>query len=389
MLRNLLVVLCAAGLSIGGVGTATAQPAPVVPDPGSAIGVTDVTLVDHDRPDPWAAGTTREIPVTITYPASEVAGHEQSTYIPRAVADSIGAPGLADLRTNGHVNAPVASNGDRSLPVVLFSPGFNVPRFLNTVHAEALAARGYVVISIDHTGDALATGFPDGRVVPTRIPDEYSDAGLRGAIDARVADARFVMGVVDDLSADGTSDAVSGQLPDGLASGLDSDKVGMFGHSMGGASAAEVLRVDPRLDAAVNLDGALFYGSDPSPAVTEGVDGPLLSVISSLHADSQDGRERFWNQYFATPRGWSKVYAVANTGHGSFTDGEHFLPQNVPDLPFFEIPGGLSFGTAPRGEVLGTTNGLLADMFDRFLKGAQVPSLENPATQYPLVHEVR
>ncbi|MFG1784417.1 hypothetical protein ACGFIU_18410 [Rhodococcus oryzae] len=152
---------------------------------------------------------------------------------------------------------------------------------------------------------------------------------------------------------------------------------------------AEVLRTESRLDAGVNLDGALFYGTAPSPIVTEGTTRPLLSVISSLHADSPEGRERFWDQYFRTPRGWSRVYAIADTGHASFTDAEHFVPQSVPDLPAFQIPGGLSLGTAPRQEVTRTIDGLVTAMFDRHLKDRQDPVLENPSPRYPLVREVR
>ncbi|MFD4182221.1 hypothetical protein ACFWPB_14060, partial [Rhodococcus sp. NPDC058514] len=101
------------------------------------------------------------------------------------------------LPTNGQLDAPVAASPGRSLPVVLFSPGFYMPRTLSTGTAEHLASHGYVVISIDHTGDALATVFPDGRVVPQRITDSYSDATLRKAVDTRVADAKFVIDFVD------------------------------------------------------------------------------------------------------------------------------------------------------------------------------------------------
>ncbi|MFD4179772.1 hypothetical protein [Rhodococcus sp. NPDC058514] len=187
----------------------------------------------------------------------------------------------------------------------------------------------------------------------------------------------------------GDDAAAATSLPAGLADAIDPSRIGMFGHSMGGASTAEVLRTEPRLDAGVNLDGALFYGTAPSPIVTEGATRPLLSIISSLHADSPEGRERFWDQYFRTPRGWSRVYAIADTGHASFTDAEHFVPQNVPDLPAFEIPGGLSLGTAPREEVTRTIDGLVTAMFDRHLKDRDEAVLEHPTPQYPLIREMR
>ncbi|WP_051637558.1 alpha/beta hydrolase family protein [Rhodococcus sp. UNC363MFTsu5.1] len=375
-----LATLLVAAIALGGAAAGSpASAAPILPTPGgdTAIGATALSLVDRGREDPWAPGTRRELAVTVTYPAAGVSGSEPAEYVPGS-----------GLQTNARLDAPVASSGPRSLPVVLFSPGFYMPRTLSTGTAEHLAGRGYVVISIDHTGDGLATVFPDGRVVPQRMPDAYSEATLRKALDTRVADARFVIDVVESI-ARGDGDAVATPLPDGLADAIDPSRIGMFGHSMGGASTAEVLRTEPRLDAGVNLDGALFYGTAPSPIVTGGATRPLLSIISSLHADSREGRERFWDQYFRTPRGWSRVYAIADTGHASFTDAEHLVPQSVPDLPAFQIPGGLSLGTAPRQEVTRTIDGLVTAMFDRHLKDRQDPVLENPTPRYPLVREVR
>ncbi|MFC7449754.1 alpha/beta hydrolase family protein [Rhodococcus daqingensis] len=373
-----LAPLLAAAVAFGTVAAGSPASAdPILPTPDAAVGVTALSLVDRDREDPWAPGTRRELAVTVTYPAAATTGRVRAPYLPGT-----------GLPTNGHLDAPVAASGKRSLPVVLFSPGFYMPRTLSTGTAEHLASRGYVVISIDHTGDALATVFPDGRVVPQRMTDSYSEATLRKAADTRVADAKFVIDVVESL-ARGDDNATQTPLPDGLADAVDPTRIGMFGHSMGGATTAEVLRTEPRLDAGVNLDGALFYGTAPSPIVTEGASGPLLSIISSLHADSPEGRERFWDQYFRTDRGWSRVYAIADTGHASFTDAEHFVPQSVPDLPAFEIPGGLSLGTAPRQEVTRTIDGLVTAMFDRHLRDRDEQVLENPTPQYPLIREIR
>ncbi|MEI0739748.1 hypothetical protein VQ056_29130 [Paenibacillus sp. JTLBN-2024] len=39
---------------------------------------------------------------------------------------------------------------------------------------------------------------------------------------------------------------------------LDLNKVGMFGHSFGGATAAQMLLADGRVKAALNMDGTLY-----------------------------------------------------------------------------------------------------------------------------------
>ncbi|PQP24125.1 hypothetical protein [Rhodococcus opacus] len=164
---------------------------------------------------------------------------------------------------------------------------------------------------------------------------------------------------------------------------------GLFGHSIGGATTTQVLLDDPRVDAGVNVDGALLYANTASPIVSQDPGTPLLSMLNSRHAENPEGRARFWGQYFATPRSWSKVYALRDTGHFSFTDAEHHVPQAIPDPPGMDVPAGFSLGTAPRQEVVDTTNHLVAGMFDRFLKEAPAPELDDAASRYPLVFEVR
>lgn len=386
-----LAVAATATASMSAIA-APADTAPFLATPTgpSPVGVTVLRLVDADRTDPWTPGQLREVPVTVHYPANSVAGYDTSSYLPTEPGVSVGAlPAelveAAPTRTNSHVNAPV-SPGQH--PVVLFSPGFLVPRFVYTIQAESLASRGYIVISMDHPKDGAASIFPDGRVVTSGIPDAYSDAGLKKAIDTRVEDSQLAIDAAEILAAGGNPDADGRVLPVGLAGSVDARRVGIYGHSIGGATATEVARVDPRVDVAVNVDGALFYGNDASPVVTEGATTPMLHLITQVHADDASGRERFWNQYFGTPRGWSRVYAIADTGHIAFTDFEHFVPQWVPDLPGMNIPGGFTLGTAPRPEVVRTTTDLTAAAFDRFLRGKPTPVLDDPSRQYPLVTPV-
>ncbi|MFV9455495.1 alpha/beta hydrolase family protein [Rhodococcus sp. NM-2] len=353
------------GLVAGAVvfgAVASVQPATASADTGtllrlpasdSNVGVSTLELVDHDRDDPWTPGRARSIPVTVTYPAGFAAG------------------------------------GTRSLPVILFSPGFYVPRTLYTIAAEDLASRGYVVIGMDHTGEALATVFPDGRVVTSQITDPYSAETQKKALDTRVEDASFVVDTVESLSRGDDPDGIGRLLPDGLSEAVDPERIGMFGHSIGGATTTQVLLDDPRVDAGVNVDGALLYANTASPIVSQDPGTPLLSVLNSRHAESPEGRDRFWGLYFATPRSWSKVYALRDTGHFSFTDAEHYVPQAIPDPPGMDVPAGFSLGTAPRQEVVDTTNHLVAGMFDRFLKEAPAPELDDAASRYPLVFEVR
>jgi predicted dienelactone hydrolase len=70
---------------------------------------------------------------------------------------------LSKVRTNAAVDATPAGQ-QRSLPLVVLSPGFTNSRSALTALAEDLASHGYVVAGIDHTYESHATAFPDGRV---------------------------------------------------------------------------------------------------------------------------------------------------------------------------------------------------------------------------------
>ena len=127
-------------------------------------------------------------------------------------------------------------------PVVLFSPGFGVERELYTGLVEDLASHGYVVVAIDHPHDAGIVEFPDGHVV---IPASQMD--ITRALTVRVADTRFVLTELARLARSGV-----------FAGRLDLGRIGMFGHSLGGAAAASTMLVDRRLRAGADLDGLLF-----------------------------------------------------------------------------------------------------------------------------------
>ena len=143
------------------------------------------------------------------------------------------------------------------------------------------------------------------------------------------------------------------------------------------------------MDAGVNLDGALLYANTGEPDRLRGSRHPTAqrAQLASRREPRRPGQ--VLAAYFATPRSWSKVYALRDTGHFSFTDAEHYVPQAIPDPPGMDAPAGFSLGTAPRQEVVDTTNHLVAGMFDRFLKEAPAPNSTTLPTRIPAGLEVR
>jgi alpha-beta hydrolase superfamily lysophospholipase len=164
-------------------------------------------------------------------------------------------------------------------PVVVFSHGNQMSGLLYTTITEDLASYGYVVVSIDHPGEALFTIFPDGKVVTYSLPQ--SNPG-NSAEDPEVGFRRMI-----DRHIERVSLAVA-RLPTLFPGQLDLSHVAVVGHSVGGIAASRICETDDRVAACANLDGrehgAPFYLSADSPGPAR----PFLYFSKPLHPDDGD-----------------------------------------------------------------------------------------------------
>ncbi|QIS18829.1 hypothetical protein F6W96_11500 [Nocardia terpenica] len=278
------------------------------------VGVRELHLIDNDRPDPWNTSKPRELMVRIWYPAMDSAAAPIARWMPPG-AEQVEADELANLGVPqgswalgpGHSrqDAP-ARTADGPYPLLLFSPGMDDPAGVNAAQAEDLASHGYVVAAINHTHEAFAVQFPDGRIERTVIPLDSPPQVLSDVLlPVRVADTRFVL----DRLADN---------PD-LARILDLSKVGMFGHSLGGSTTVQAMHDDPRIRAGVNLDGPLL-GS----VVGDGLDRPLLMLGNdNPRWLNRENWEPFWPHNI----GVKIPLRLSGTEHMSFNDEQIILPQ--------------------------------------------------------------
>ncbi|WP_225847092.1 hydrolase [Streptomyces sp. HPF1205] len=356
-------------------------PAPGGPYP---VGTVALRLVDTARPDPWVAGERRrELMVSVRYPALEAGRHRLAPQmLPGEAAgfDALnnlsgipaGRVDWAATRTHAHLGAPPAPGPH---PVVLYSPGAGDPRSWNATLVDDLASRGYTVVTVDHTYDATAVEFPDGRVAHTVLPEEYARAVpdpehpdpvkvaalLKKTMDVRVADTRFVL------------DALPDALPPRLRAAADFGRTGMFGHSAGGFTALQAMHDDPRLAAGANFDGVLAYvQNDPdrgylSPVAADGLDRPFLLV-------GKDGNTRgtvpSWDALWRRSRpGLRSGVTLRGAEHGTFTDAEPLVPQiaRLLGLPAATVRG--NTGTIGVRRAVTAERALLAAFFDRWLRG--------------------
>jgi predicted dienelactone hydrolase len=350
------------------------------------IGTVSLHLVDKTRTDPWVSShPTREIMVQLWYPAATTAGYPSAPWLsPGAVPhfeQSIGVPaGVLSLpTTHARVGAPV--DRDRcGRPVVLYSPGAASDRTISTVLVEDLASHGYVVVTIDHTHDAGEVEFPGGRIETLSLPSQINDSVIAQALAVREADSRFVLDQLAAINAGGNPDADKRPLPRGLRGAFDLSRTGMFGHSLGGATAAATMHDDPRVKAGINLDGSLL-----SSSATAGSDRPFLLLSSDQGGPEDPSWDEFWNNQ----RGWKRELILKGSTHTSFTDFEVLLPQGAPLLGLTSEQVTQAIGTLDPWRAVRAERRYVRAFFDLQLRHQDDHLFSGPSPRYPEIQFVR
>ena len=171
------------------------------------IGVTEIHLRQPGRADPWVPSETRELMISIWYPARPSADTGHAPYFQPQLAGYYGSNPPAGLpvadidwaatQTHAMPAAAVLPRPD-GYPVVLYSPGGGNSRALGTVLVAELASRGFVVVTVDHTHET-AVAFPGGRLEVSEIPENPPDlnAAKQLYMDSREADILFVLDQLD------------------------------------------------------------------------------------------------------------------------------------------------------------------------------------------------
>lgn len=358
------------------------------------VGSTELHLVDRDRRDPWVTDRDRQLMVSVWYPARKTSGLPRRPYMPPGVARDLDASGSFELARPGEVDwagirtdaartAPV--DGRRERPVLLYSPGLQFSRTLGTSTAMELASRGYVVVTMDHTYEAPAVEFPGGRIA-RQVPMSGAET-LKKMLDTRVRDTRFVLDQLAVLHTGKNPDAEGRRLPAGLDRALDPRRVGMYGHSGGGATAAETMRVDRRIDAGINLDGTLKYSdSEYLPVAEKGLDRPfmLMGKASQTHLNNPS-----WQSFWDHSTGWKRDLSLERGSHFSYTDAQSFVPALDEQLDIPEKLRRQYIGTVDPERSTAAQRAYTTAFFDQHLRGRPHHLLDAPSPSHPEIDFVR
>lgn len=308
-------------------------------------------LVDESRTETFETdGSKREVPVHIYYPDIENAGKN-------------------------------------SFPLVIFSHGAFGYYQSNTSTYMELASNGYVVISLDHPYHSFFTEDIEGKLITVNpnflqevmIVNEEDTAEeeilelSHKWLEIRTADINFVLDSVEIAKTEGCDSDVWFIEPEEMENEIvkvlaatDVDKVGLMGHSLGGAASVTIGREREGIDAVIDLDGTMLgeklsYENGEYQFYEEPYPVPLLAIDNEEHyKEGNVAGKLYVNTEVLENAVDSRHTYFVGSGHMNFTD----LPLFSPVLASL-----LGTGTIDETKCVETMNEIVLDYFEFYLKG--------------------
>jgi dienelactone hydrolase len=278
-------------------------------------------------------------------------------YAPSAVLSyfsQLAAIPFPEIKTNSCLEPPISEGRH---PVVVFTPGYTGTFTDYTFIFEDLASRGYVVASVDHTYEATAVEFLDGRFARSVSGSHWDNSwrtdkeALSFAVSVRLADLRFVVDELERLNADPGSPFVGK---------LDTTRLAIAGHSLGGMTALPALLQDPRLKAGVLIDGW-------PETLTAPTETPVL-ILAAGHGQWSEGERGLWKNLCGAR------LAVNLPG------AEHLTPSDLVWL----AKGGIRVGAMGTDKTIGAVRDYIAAFLDANFRGQALDStLGRLSSEYP------
>lgn len=265
----------------------------------------------------------------------------------------------------------VAPRGE-PFPLVVFSHGGLATETSNESLFLELASHGYVVASIGHPYHALWTRGEDGRTTlvsweyfgelqreDAKTDKQQSYRYYQKWMATRTGDINFVIDTILAKAAGGA---------DGVYALVDGARIGVMGHSLGGAAALAMPRQRDDIDVVVALEAPFLYDI---VGVKEGefawLDAAYPAPVLNIYSDSSWSHLAEWPQYarnhelLASASPTTISLHLPGAGHFSLTD----LALASPLLTR------LLEGGSPRLDregYLRAVNQACLEFFDRYLK---------------------
>jgi predicted dienelactone hydrolase len=246
--------------------------------------------------------------------------------------------------------------------------------------AEDLASHGYVVVGFDAPYRTSVVVFPDGRVMrrtPENNPElcaekaqALQDGCVSKLLTAWTGDIAFALDRLARLNASDPSGRFTGRL--------NMTRIGVFGHSFGGATAAQFCHDDARCKAGIDVDGQPF-GS----VVHSGIPRPFMFLLSD-HGNESDPVSRqiganIQSIYDRLPPDGRLRIAIRGANHFLFSDDGALLKSHI----LLRVLRMLGIVGIDGRRQLAITTYCIDSFFDAYLKGSGDSRVKLASPQYP------
>lgn len=381
-----------------------------------AVGVKYFHLVDDKRNDPFLDKTTkkRELMVKVYYPAMEdkaksFSPYFHSTELLKKFAEFYNMPNftfdhLSLVETNSKEDLQL-SDKEKNYPVVLFTHGAGTTMEVHMSQCEDLASRGYIVVAIDHTYASAATVFPN-RVVSQReaTTDFNTPEPAEIITEIMATDSKFVIDQLEEMN--------EGKIHSIFKEKLNLNKIGVIGHSIGGAVAYNLANNDPRVKAAINLDGVVYItpNENMAPYLMLANDKYHIQAIQKREPlmkkfeDMSDEEQKFTIEINGSKEAYQETYNRANQNIIGLTNvlkksADLFTIEGSDHMKFTDI--GLYIGISKLRELIGIggntdsektleiTKSVTTAFFDQHLKDKSKDSLDSMVRKYPELKRIK
>ncbi|KAA3661536.1 MAG: hypothetical protein DWQ04_16190 [Chloroflexi bacterium] len=355
-----------------------------------AVGST-IFMVSNNMPGEYLADVY-DVVVHAWYPAKSVTG-KRAPYFATA---PFPWGWLRHVRTHAVLDAPFANN--EPFPVLIFCHGGGFVAIQNTVLMQELASHGYVVFSCSHLYDSAVTVYPNGRfnnrsifqawkeMQPVLADNNHAFKTASGllyknggqnkslnekraimrqvfaenkialdVINRRVRDITAVINHLTNINKNTSASPFSGRL--------DMNRLGILGHSNGGAVAVNVAMHDVRVQAVINMDGYLFG---------DVFDGGLKRPFLTLNKAGDQGRDDVIYE-----QAENSAYSVTIQGASHFNFMDIYLWMPLLNSKFL--------GPIDPQRAQEIINHFTRAFFDKHLRDMEFSLLDNPSNEYPEV----
>ena len=301
------------------------------------IGEAKAILIDSDRVDPFEQdGSHREVPVHFYYPVTPEGSEEQ-------------------------------------FPLVVFSHGAFGYYQSNTSTYMELASNGYVVAALDHPHHAFFTEDTDGKMVivdqnflneALELSGEGSEddnkeeilAIYRSWMDLRTADMNLAVDALIKAGRDGELDE-TWFLPDNDSAVIldvlrmsDTSKIGLMGHSMGGATSVALGRERGDIAAVIDIDGTMLseYTGIADGKFTVNEEPYEIPVLEFVNWEQATELAEHIEEYRAKDGAYPNDELMRHAAYGFTTTIKGTKHMDFTDLPLLSPMLGNMLGSGER-----------------------------------------